>query len=256
MSGIKVLLAGESWESISIHIKGFDFFTSSSYEEGGRWLISGLQKFGVEVDFLPNHLAAQKFPTSSEELKTYQVVILSDIGSNTLLLHPDTFIRSKRTPNRLQLLRTFVEEGGGFIMVGGYMSYQGIEGKARYKDTPIEEILPVTMFPGDDRMEVPEGFVPEIVKPNHPILKQIPSQWPFMLFCNKTKLKPDGTLILKHNEFPILAVRDYGEGRTMTFTPDCGPAGAPPEFLNWEYYGRFWYQSISWLTKKSPASKG
>jgi len=61
-------------------------------------------------------------------------------------------------------------------MIGGYMSYQGIEGKARYKDTPIEEILPVTMFPGDDRMEIPEGFVTEAVKPQHPVLDQIPSQ--------------------------------------------------------------------------------
>lgn len=251
MSGIKVLFAGESWESISIHIKGFDSFTSSTYEEGGGWLISGLQKHGVEVDFLPNHLASQKFPTSLEELRAYNAIILSDIGSNTLLLHPDTFIRSKKTPNRLRLLKAFVEKGGGLIMIGGYMSYQGIEGKARYKDTPIEEILPVTMFPGDDRMEIPEGFVPEVVKPNHPILDKISSQWPFMLFYNKTKLKSDATLILKHNEFPILAARDYGEGRTMAFTPDCGPAGAPPEFLNWEHYGRFWYQSIVWLTKRS-----
>ena len=250
MSRPKVLLAGESWESISIDIKGLDSITSCSYEEGGGWLISGLEKYGVEVDFLPNHLASRKFPSSLEELRAYNVIILSDIGSNTLLLHPDTLAQSKKMTNRLRLLEAFVHEGGGFIMVGGYMSYQGIEGKARYKDSPVENILPVEMFSTDDRMEIPEGFVPEVVKSEHPILNGIPSPWPFMLFHNKTKIKSEATLILKHNSCPILAVREFGEGRTMAFTPDCGPHGAPPEFLNWEHYGRFWYQSVQSLTKE------
>ena len=31
----KILLAGESWTSVTTHIKGFDIFTTSRYEEGG-----------------------------------------------------------------------------------------------------------------------------------------------------------------------------------------------------------------------------
>ncbi len=57
------------------------------------------------------------------------------------MLHPDTWLRSKRTPNRLKLLKSYVEAGGGLIMVGGYLSFQGINGSARYHGTPIEEIL-------------------------------------------------------------------------------------------------------------------
>lgn len=49
-------------------------------------------------------------------------------------------------------------------MIGGYLSFQGIDGKARYKDTPIEEVLPVKMKSIDDRIEVPEGMYPEITE--------------------------------------------------------------------------------------------
>ena len=43
-------------------------------------------------------------------------------------------------------------------MVGGYYSFQGINGGARYHGTPVEEVLPVEILPYDDRIEVPEGF--------------------------------------------------------------------------------------------------
>ena len=45
-------------------------------------------------------------------------------------------------------------------MVGGYYSFQGINGGARYHGTPVEEVLPVEILPYDDRVEVPEGFTP------------------------------------------------------------------------------------------------
>ncbi|HOK32586.1 MAG TPA: glutamine amidotransferase, partial [Limnochordia bacterium] len=35
----KVLLVGESWEVFSIHLKGFDAFFTTKYDEGAKWLI-------------------------------------------------------------------------------------------------------------------------------------------------------------------------------------------------------------------------
>ena len=87
----KILIAGESWTSHTIHIKGFDTFTTSTYEEGVKWLKEALEKGGNEVTFLPNHDAGEKFPVTLDELKKYDVVMLSDIGSNTLLLPVATF---------------------------------------------------------------------------------------------------------------------------------------------------------------------
>ena len=82
----KILLAGESWTSVTTHIKGFDIFTTSRYEEGGDRLIKALKNGGYEVDFCPNHYAGEHFPDTVEKLRGYDAVFLSDIGSNTLLL--------------------------------------------------------------------------------------------------------------------------------------------------------------------------
>ena len=48
------------------------------------------------------------------------------------------------------------------MMVGGYYSFQGINAGARYRGTPVEDVLPVTILPWDDRVEVPEGFRAEV----------------------------------------------------------------------------------------------
>jgi uncharacterized membrane protein len=48
-----------------------------------------------------------------EDLQQYDVIALSDLGANTLLLHPDTWVGGKSTPNRLKLLAEWVRNGGG-----------------------------------------------------------------------------------------------------------------------------------------------
>lgn len=46
---VRVLLAGESWVSHTIHVKGFDSFTTSEYAEGASWLITALESGGAVV---------------------------------------------------------------------------------------------------------------------------------------------------------------------------------------------------------------
>src|SRR5687768_9384101 len=184
MKKIRVLLAGESWSSTTTHAKGFDQFFTAEFQTG----IAPLQKAltGSEVDLvhLPGHLAPTQFPSTLGELSTYDVVVLSDIGANSLLLHPDTFVRGQRTVNRLRLIAEWVELGGGFMMIGGYYSFQGINGSARYARTPIEAILPVSMLSGDDRVEVPEGFYPSRTNKDHAVLNGLDGAWPYLLGYN------------------------------------------------------------------------
>ena len=161
----RALIAGESWIMHTIHQKGVDAFTTTVYGTGHQWLQGALEAGDWEVEHLPNHLAPAAFPTTMAELHGYGLVILSDIGSNSLLLSPDTFERSISAPNRLVLLRDWVAAGGGLIMVGGYLTFQGIEGKGRYAGSAVEEALPVLIFPFDDRVETPEGVVPRSVRP-------------------------------------------------------------------------------------------
>lgn len=243
----KVLIVGESWVTISTHIKGFDFFVNSTYEEGVKWLEKALESNGIKVDYLPNHIASYKFPLNMPELKRYDVVFLSDIGANTLLVHPDTFTKSIPTPNRLILLKEYVINGGGLCMIGGYLSFQGIEAKGHWKGTPIEEILPVDLMVGDDRIEVPEGFHPKVVDNSHPILLGIPDEWPMFLGYNKLKLKPNAKLLLEHRGNPFITVSQYGNGRSMAFASDCAPHWGSIEFVEWEYYDIFWSRAVMWL---------
>ena len=147
MAKTSVLLAGESWVSAATHFKGFDQFGSVTFHLGSEPLVAALKDSDIDLAYMPSHEAQTAFPASLEALSAYDVVVLSDIGSNTLLLHPDTWIKSQRTPNRLNLIRDFVRAGGGLMMVGGYYSFQGINGGARYHGTAIEEVLPVDIEP-------------------------------------------------------------------------------------------------------------
>jgi uncharacterized membrane protein len=165
----KVLLAGESWVSAATHYKGFDQFGSVTFHLGAEPLVKALDGTDYDLHYMPAHEAATAFPTIAAGLDAYDAVLLSDLGSNTLLLHPDVWLRGQPVPNRLKLLRDWVTGGGGLMMIGGYFSFQGINGAARWHKTPVEQALPVTCLPFDDRIEVPEGFAAELVEPDHPV---------------------------------------------------------------------------------------
>lgn len=245
----KILLAGESWMSFTTHVKGFDSFTTSVYETGEKWLKEALEKGGYEVEFLPNHLAMDGFPFTMEELSRYAAVILSDIGANTLLLPTVTFGKSQKMPNRTRILRDYVLEGGGLLMVGGYMTFSGIDGKGKWHDTPVQEVLPVEVLTVDDRMEHCEGVTP-VMTAKHKALEGLPEEFPQVLGYNKTLAKPGAFVAAEVEGDPFVAFAEYGKGRSAVCTTDCAPHWAPPEFCEWEYYDKMWQGIVGWLTKK------
>jgi uncharacterized membrane protein len=247
----KVLVAGESWTVHSIHQKGFDSFTTTEYAEGVGWLRDALVSDGWDFHYVPAHVAARDFPTTAEELATYDCVILSDVGTNTLLIHPETFTRFKSLPNRLAAIRDYVAKGGGLIMVGGYMTFQGIEGKARYHGTPVEEALPVAISPHDDRAETPEGATPEVLVADHPIVAGLPAHWPNLLGYNRITAKDSAATVVRVGVDPLIVAGAFGKGRGVAFASDCGPHWAPPEFVDWKGYAPLWRQMAAWVAGRS-----
>ena len=76
----------------------------------------------------------------------YNAYILSDLPANIL------------TAKQQKLLTESVRQGAGLMMLGGHASF----GAGGWADTPLADILPVHIHPGDGRYE-PDGgikFVP------------------------------------------------------------------------------------------------
>lgn len=81
-----------------------------------------------------------QIPDKKSVISKYDVIILSDAPSERL---------GKR---RMKTIKECVKEGTGLGMIGGWESFTDIEGN--YKNTPIEEILPVECLSEDDRRNV------------------------------------------------------------------------------------------------------
>ena len=76
-------------------------------------------------------------------------------------------------------------------MIGGYLSYQGMDGRARWRGTAVEDVLPVNCLPYDDRVEIPEGARVVVNEPNHSIVAGMTGAWPPVLGVNEVSLKTD-----------------------------------------------------------------
>lgn len=245
----RLLLTGETWISYGVHLKGFSSYATGSYDEGQKPLVKALEAAGWQVDHLPNHLATERFPWSLEELDAYDVVVLSDISADTLLLHPKAFVKGQRIVDRLDLLADWVRRGGGFAMVGGYMAFSGFEGRGRFGMTGLADILPVRTLVGDDRIEKPAGVTPTVVR-DHAVLSGLSPDWPHFLGYNRVIAREDATVLMTAGADPFLVVGEYGAGRAAAFASDCSPHWGSPEFLAWAHYGAFWDQLMSWLARR------
>ena len=245
-TGIRVLVIGESWVKHTVHMKGFDQFHTTEYEEGGGAFLDSLADAGFEVTYIRAHEVSARFPTTLDELSLHDVVVLSDIGANSFLLTDDVFLRSEPSVNRLSLLSDYVRRGGGLVMIGGYMSFSGIDGRARFGMSPLADVLPVATLNHDDRVEVPEGLSAEVDRPDHPVLGGTPVGWPVLLGYNRVIPKPNSTVVASHGDDPLLVVGHAGAGRSVAFTSDFAPHWAPPEFVQWEHYARLWSSIVSW----------
>ena len=249
----KILLVGESWVSSATHYKGFDQFGSVTFHLGAEPLVKALAGSAFELTYMPAHEAVEKFPFDMAGLDAFDVIILSDIGANSLLLPPDVWLRSRTVPNRLKLIKAWVEKGGALLMIGGYFSFQGIDGKARWRRTPVEDVLPVTCLPYDDRIEIPEGTSAEILQLEHSVMTGLHGVWPPLLGVNEVVAKDGSQIIAKlpddQGGHPLLVVGTFGKGRTAAWTSDIGPHWLPPEFCEWHGYEKLWKNLLSWLTK-------
>jgi uncharacterized membrane protein len=246
----QVLLVGESWVAGGSHIKGSDVFDQPRYEEGGIELVRALESAEIGVTRVPAHLASRDFPASVEGLAPYGAVIVSDVGADSFELTDDC-LAGRRSVSRLRVLAEWVAGGGALLMVGGYMSFSGIQGRAGFARSPLAEVLPVDMLDHDDRVERPDGVEPLVVDPSHPIVAGLPSSWPFLLGYNEVQPKERSSVLVAVDQSPLLVVGTHGRGRVAAFSSDCSPHWASHEFLAWAHYAALFEGLVRWLARAS-----
>ena len=254
MQSLKVLYAGDSEVVLNRYLVGADVIEQSYFNDNGRYFREAMaSQPGVEVRHITPHGVGTEFPTSLDELKAYDVVIFSDVGFNSLIFYPGLTppYQYPLGPDRIGMVRSFVEQGGGFLMVGGYFSFAGLNGIARWSGTDIEAMLPVAIARHDDRAEVVQGFRFQIDQPEHPIVAGLPWQGADWTLCgyNQVALKPGATLVASHRGDPLIACWEYQTGRTAVFTSDFAPHWAG-SFVHWPHYPVFWLQMLQWLAKR------
>lgn len=243
----RVLLAGESWISQATHYKGFDSFTSVTFHSGADAFIEAAAKEGIDVEQMYAHDVPQKFPRTVEELEQYDVVILSDIGANSFLLPPETWLSGQKAANPLAALAEWTRRGGGLMMAGGYLSFQGFQARANFARSPIAPVLPVTMLDCDDRVEVPEGGRCRVTAPEHPIAEAWAGDAPDLLGYNVVHARPEADVVATVCDDVLVASWEIDEGRALVWTSDIGPHWCPDEFLAWEGFAPVVGAMLRWL---------
>ncbi|STS82727.1 Uncharacterized membrane protein [Klebsiella pneumoniae] len=189
----------------------------------------------MPLPICPPTRAATDFPLTLEALQEWDAIILSDIGANTLLLHPDTWLKSRRTANRLTLLHDYVAGGGALMMDRRLLQ---LPGNQRRRALPPYrgggKCCRYAAWPGDDRIETPEGCYAEVTE-SHPLFNDIPGEWPWLLGYNEVEMHPEGKLLatVAGTGHPLLAVREYQQGRSLVWTSDMSAHWLPEEFAKW-----------------------
>jgi uncharacterized membrane protein len=168
-------------------------------------------------------------------------------------LSRDVFVLSEKRPNRIDSIVEYVRNGGGLVMIGGYLSFSGFEAKAAFNRTAIPSVLPANMVDGDDRVERPEGVSVTIDKRDHPILSGISGEWPAFLGYNRLTQREGYDPIATVGDDVFLAAGTFASGRSVVFASDCGPHWGPPEFLQWRHYHTLWKNIMEWSAGRGSA---
>ena len=245
---LKVLYVGDQAVINHTFMKARNTFSFSEILDDGNYLVDALDASGdIEVEHLQTSFVPERFPKTIEEISKYDVVIISDVSTDSLLLYPDMF-KVPMGPNRLELIKEYVMNGGGFALVGGWMSYGGYMGQGKYSGTVIEDVLNVAIKPYDDRVEVPEAYKLTVTNVSHPLTKDIGWDSSPLLFVgyNRVEARDQKSVLAVRNNDPIITINSFGKGRALAFTSDLAPHWGQG-FCRWENYGKFWSTAVKWL---------
>ncbi len=196
------------------------------------------------------------FPKSADELYRYHAVILDDLES--------TFF----TPDQLGLLRNFVNQrGGGLLMLGGPDSFAG----GKYDRTPVGDLLPVYLNPAVNTLAdseyqlllTREGWLQPWVrmrKTEEEENKRLADMSTFFTLNRVGGIKPGAVVLsevrdLAGNPAPALVAQQFGKGRVGAILIGdlwlWGLRRADPDPEKNDL-AKAWRQTLRWLVADVP----
>jgi uncharacterized membrane protein len=201
--------------------------------------------------------SVQTVPQTADEWNKFDVILIGDLDSSFL------------SPAQQTQLRQRVSDGGGLVMIGGLKNF----GAGGYQGSPLEEALPVFVG-GLDMPQNMEEFVPALTPEGaaHPIMEQITDWFPTgtkpaakQLSALKGNVvvanpKAGAQVLMVHpgvKEQIVLAVQQFGKGRTAAFTADTTNLWYRQFYDQGQdnVYNRFWGQLIRWLAGQDVRSR-
>jgi uncharacterized membrane protein len=190
-----------------------------------------------------------------ERLKRTTSIIFADVETKCLMLHPDFFTRAKwgdkpvTFPDRFDLIKKWIMNGGHFHMNGGWYSFTGELGKGGWGRSRLHEVFPVVCLDHDDLIETTAGYEIRCNDPEHPMMTGIDfSTIPPLLGFNEVRLREGAKCLLEINDqgkwHPLFVYKKYGKGMVS-----CWMTGASPHwginFMKWRSYKEFWQRIFS-----------
>jgi uncharacterized membrane protein len=200
------------------------------------------------------------FPAGRPDLFRYKALLIGDVESSFF------------TFDQLNMISDYVSlRGGGFLMMGGKHSF----GQGGYIDTPLEDVLPVSLRRGPGNAAVPEFQNVEFTVRLTPYGMEHPAtrmssdeaenrrRWntlPPLVGINTTGSAKPGAIVLAHAIFQgarleprvLLAVQRFGRGKSAALVT--------PSIWRWRmeldrrdnFHELFWRQMLRWLVADAP----
>jgi uncharacterized membrane protein len=185
----------------------------------------------------------------------YNVYVLSDLPAEFLTL------------NQQKLLADAVKSGAGFMMLGGRSSF----GAGGWAGTPIGDILPAVIHPGDGELEPPGGikFIPSTQGLDSYVLQigsnraETAKMWadlPPILGSNRfIELKASAKVLATSQPDPeaepLMLSLDTGKSRTIAYGGDTWVWARSLAEEGRIAHRKLWRQLIFWLSHKENDSE-
>ncbi len=199
-----------------------------------------------------------KFPKTADELYRYHAIVLDDIESSFF------------TPDQLTLIRNFVSQrGGGLLMLGGPDSFSS----GKYDRTPVGELLPVylnraaaaTTSGDDDEYHLVltrEGWLQPWVrlrKTEDEERQRLAAMPAFQTLSHAGEIKPGAVVLAEVADSagvnaPALVAQQFGKGHVgALLIGDLWRWGMHREDPAGSDLERSWRQTVRWLVGDVPS---